>query len=281
MSICYIEGSFRPTEECALPVTDLAITRGVGVFDSLRGFDRKPFAMEEHMKRLEESALRVGIAVGDTVDRIKQIIKDGLKRSDCPNGGSCLVRSFITGGDTNDLGLFPNPRHFVIFSKAEPTADEEYRSGVSLLPTQESRPYPTIKSINYLIGIMQCAGRGDVRECLYCPGGEITETLSSSFFTHMDGMIFTAPLGEVLGGVTRSFVIDLARTYGFKVIEHAPRLSDLPKADEAFITGTLKDVLPVVRVGDIVIGDGKPGPVAARLLRLFREYRERRLKSGK
>jgi branched-chain amino acid aminotransferase len=232
------------------------------------------------MKRLEDSALRVGIAVGDTVDRIKQIISDGLIRSDCPNGGSCLVRSYITGGDTNDLGLFPNPRHFIIFSKAEPPSDEEYRTGVSLLPTSESRYYPTIKSINYLAGIMQCAGRSDVWECLYCPGGEITETLASSFFVYMDGTIFTAPLGAVLGGVTRNIVIDLARTYGFKVVEHALRLSDLPAADEAFITGTLKDVLPVVKVGDIVIGDGKPGPVAARLLRLFREYRERRLKGG-
>jgi branched-chain amino acid aminotransferase len=277
MSICYLEGAFRPTKECALPVTDLAITRGVGVFDSLRSFGGKPFALEEHMKRLEESALRIGIAVGDTVDRIKQSIADGLKRSDCPDGGSCVVKSYITGGDANDLGMFPNPRYFIIFDEAVPLADEEYRTGIALLPTPEARPYPTIKSINYLIGIMQSAGRPDVRECLYCPGGEITETLKSSFFAYIGGTLFTAPLGIVLEGVTRGFVIELARTYGFKVVERAPKLSDLADADEAFITGTLKDVLPVVRVGDTVIGSGKPGPVSARLLRLLREYRERRL----
>jgi branched-chain amino acid aminotransferase len=260
-------------------VTDLAIARGVGVFDSLRGFDGKPFAMEEHMRRLEESALRIGIAVGDTVDRIRQVITDGLKRRDCPGGGTCLVKSFITGGDTNDLGMFPNPRHFVIFCRVELPADEKYRNGIALMPTSESRHCPTVKSINYLTGIMQCAGQADVWECLYCPGGEILETLASSFFAHIGGTIFTAPLGTVLGGVTRSFIIDLARTYGYKVTEQAPRLSDLPDADEAFITGTVKDVLPVVRVGDTVIGNGKPGPVSARLLRLFREYRDRRLKA--
>jgi branched-chain amino acid aminotransferase len=261
-------------------VTDLALARGVGVFDSLRGFGGKPFAMEEHMRRLEESALGIGIAVGDTVERIKQVITDGLKRSDCPGGGTCLVKSFITGGDTNDLGMFPNPRHFVIFNKAELPADEKYRKGIALLPTSESRHNPTVKSINYLTGIMQCAGQADIWECLYCPGGEILETLASSFFAYIDGTIFTAPIGAVLGGVTRSFVIDLARTYGYKVTEQAPRLSDLANAEEAFITGTLKDVLPVVRVGDIVIGTGKPGPVSARLLRLFREYRDRRLNGG-
>ena len=279
MSICFFEGAFRPTKECALPVTDLAITRGVGVFDTLRSFGGKPFALEEHMKRLEESALRAGIAVGDVVDNIRQAIADGLKRSDCPNGGNCAVKSYITGGDTNDLGMFPNPRYFIVIDSANPPLDEEYRAGIALLPTAETRPYPTIKSINYLIGIMQCAGRPDVRECLYCPGGEITETLASSFFAHIGGTLFTAPLGTVLGGVTRGFVIDLARAYGFKVVELAPKLGDLADADEAFITGTLKDVLPVVRVGDTVIGSGKPGPVSARLLRLLREYRERRLAS--
>jgi branched-chain amino acid aminotransferase len=262
-------------------VTDLAIARGVGVFDSLCSFEGTPFALEEHMKRLEESALRVGIAVGDTVDRIRQIILDGLLRDDCPNDGNCIVRSFITGGDTNDLGLFPNPRHFIIFDKAEPLSDEEYKAGTALHPTSEGRPYPLIKSINYLVGIMQIAGLDDVSECLYCPGGEITEALKSSFFLYRNGTIFTAPLGMVLGSVTRNIVIDVARTYGFKIVERAPRLVELQDADEAFITGSLKEVLAVVRVGETVIGDGKPGPVSSRLLRLYRDYRDRRLEKDR
>jgi branched-chain amino acid aminotransferase len=261
-------------------VTDLVITRGVGVFDSLRGYDRAPFALDEHMKRLEDSALSIGIATGDTVARIRRTIIDGLKRKDCPGGGNTLVKAYITGGDENNYGRFPKPRHFIIFEEAETPNEEEYRTGIALQPTTEARPYPLVKTVNYLVGIMQSAGRDDVKECLYCPGGEITETLRSSFFMCKDNALITAPVGAVLGGVTRNIVIDIARANGLEVDERLPKVSELTQADEAFITGTMKEILPVVRIGDTVIGDGKPGPIAAKLLQLFRDSRARWLTRG-
>lgn len=281
MSICYSEGVFRPTSECSLPVTDLVITRGIGVFDSIRSYDRRPFALGEHMKRLEDSALRSGIAVGDVVANIREAIIEGVRREDCPDGGDCIVKAYITGGDINDKGLFPNPRHFIIFDPGEPVSENDYTNGVALQPTSESRPYPLIKSINYLVGIMESAGHEDVLECLYCPGGYAMETLRASFFICKDSKIITAPIGKVLGGVTRNIVIDLARTYGFKVSERPPKVSELGDADEAFLTSTWKEVVPVVRVGETTIGDGEPGPIAARLLRLFRDSRDRWLEPEK
>jgi branched-chain amino acid aminotransferase len=229
------------------------------------------------MKRLEESALKVGIAVGDIVERIKLTILEGLRRNDCPHtqNGDSLIRAYITGGDTNYRGLFHNPRYFIIFEQGEPIDESEYSEGITLQPTAEYRPYPLVKSVNYLVGIMQSAGREDVSECLYCPGGEALEALKSSFFMCKDNMIVTAPVGMVLGGVTRNIVVDLAKTYGFKVDERAPKVAELLQADEAFITGTWKEVVPVVRIGDITIGDGRPGPITQRLHRLYRASRDR------
>ena len=272
MSICFINGEYLPTEKCALPVTDLAIQRGVGVFDSLRIYDGKALAITAHMERLEESARATGINVedGSIIRDITRTVREGSLRPDCPDGGNCIAKTYITGGDSVLHGTFPNPRHFVIFEGGPVVEPDEYQNGVALQPTAEGRPYPLVKSINYLVGLMQEAGRDNVLECLYCPGGKITETLKSSFFICRGGHIITAPIGSVLGGVTRNIVLELARGDGFKIEERCPEISELKLADEAFLTSSWKEVLPVVRVGEVRIAGVKPGPVALHLQKLYR-----------
>jgi branched-chain amino acid aminotransferase len=275
MSICFIDGGWRPAAECALPVTDLAIQRGIGVFDSIRVYSRRAFALDEHMKRLRDSAFAIGIECGDIINRMYGIVRDGAGRADCPGGGDCTARVYITGGDVNDRGRFPNPRHFAIFDEFHPMSREEYERGVALHPTPEGRPYPLVKTINYLVGLVQCAGMDDVLECLYCPGGEVTETLRSSFFIYRKGRLVTAPLGRVLGGVTRNIIVELARSAGIEVDERCPSVGELGDADEAFLTGSSKEVVSVVKIGGTLIGDGRPGPIASRLRNLFRDSMER------
>jgi branched-chain amino acid aminotransferase len=272
MSICFINGKFSPAGQCAIPVTDLVIQRGVGVFDSIRLYDGRAFALTAHMKRLEKSARLARIDLGDgaIIEKITGIVREGAKRPDCPDGGSCIAKAYITGGDVNENGRFTKPRHFVIFESGGALSPGDYQQGVALQPTNEGRPYPLTKSVNYLVGLIEGAGRDDVYECLYCPDGKVTETLRSSFFICREGRIITAPVGVVLDGVTRGIIIGLARENGFNVEERCPEVSELAKADEAFLTGSWKEVFPVVRVGDTVIGDGKPGPVAARLRQLFK-----------
>ncbi|MDR2779587.1 MAG: aminotransferase class IV [Synergistaceae bacterium] len=277
MSICYINGEYLPTEKCSLPVTDLVIQRGVGVFDSIRIYGGKALAITAHIERLGESARIAGINVkdGEIIRDITRAVREGALRADCPDGGDCIAKAYITGGDLVTRGTFPNPRHFVIFESGPKVKPEEYQNGAALQPTAEGRPYPLVKSINYLVGLMQEAGREDVLECLYCPGGKIMETLKSSFFICRDGRIITAPIGSVLGGVTRNIVLELAREDGFKIEERCPDISELKLADEAFLTSSWKEVLPVVRVGDTKIAGGKPGPVAAHLQKLYRANLDR------
>lgn len=280
MTICFYQGRFLPARETAIPVTDLAIQRGVGVFDSIRLYGRRAFALREHMDRLESSARGAGIACDGIIADIRDVVREGAKRDDCPDGGDCLAKTYITGGDVNNHGCFPEPRWFVIFESGPAMREEEYREGVALNPTTERRPYPLVKSINYLFGFIPGAGQDDVMECLYCPDGKVTETLRSSFFVCRGGKILTAPIGEVLGGITRNIVVALARENGFAVEERCPTVEELYTADEAFVTSSWKEVLPVVRVGDRKIGNGRPGPVAAHLRKIFRESMERWLDRG-
>ena len=265
MALCYMNGDFLPRDSATLPVTDLAIQRGVGVFDSIRTYHRKPFTLTAHLDRLFASAREAHIEPPVTDEALRRVIFEGISRME----EECLVRPFITGGDVNLSGTFPWARFFVLFEPLHTLPPERYAQGVLLLPLELRRSTPTTKSIDYMAPLMARGGREDVFEILYCSDGEITESTSSSFFLVRDGKIFTAPLERVLSGVTRGLVLRVAREGGFVVEERCPRVEELTTASEAFIASTIKEVLPVVRVGETRIGDGKPGPVAQHLRRLY------------
>lgn len=269
MAICYYEGKFMPVSECTIPVTDMSIQRGVAAFDSIRVYDGKTFASAPHLKRLEKSAIGAGIEVEDIFTKLPEIIKEGLKREDVPKNG--VVKSYITGGDINNKGNFPSPRYFVIFDVLYRPSKEERENGVALKPNRIGRPFPLIKSTNYLCGLIPLSKNDDsFFESLYItPEGEISEAMTSNFFLCIDGKIFTAPVGKVLKGVTRDIVLTIAEENGIEIIERCPLESELTKADEAFTSSSIKEILPIIRVGDQVIGNGKPGPLTLRIHKLF------------
>ena len=271
MVICYYNGKFAPMPECTLPMTDLAIQRGVGTFETIRIYDGVPFAMAQHLERLTGSTEGAGIKAGAIIAKLPEIIREGLARPEI-KGYDGVVKPYITGGDVNDKGTFPTPRFFVVFDENihKPT-NEERKNGIALEPNRVARPYPLIKSTNYLFGFIPLSKASQTNfESLYItPEGEITEAMSSNFFLCKDGKIITAPVGRVLKGVTRDIILTLARENGFTVEERCPREEELAQADEAFITGSVKEILPVVRVGSQKIGSGRPGPAVQRLQHIF------------
>ena len=275
MSICYFNGKFAPVSECAIPVTDMSIQRGVGAFESIRVYEGRPFAMMTHLERLAGSAAGAGIEAADIISKLPELIKEGLKREDTPKDG--LAKPYITGGDVNNKGHFPQPRFFIIFDEVHKPTIEEQRDGIALEPNRQNRPFPLIKSTNYLFGLIPLSKStsGNFESLYITPEGEITEAMSSNFYICIDGKIVTAPVGKVLKGVTRDIILTLAKEANFKIEERCPLESELARADEAFITGSVKEVLPVVRVGEQKIGNGKPGPVAQHLQKLFISNMER------
>lgn len=269
-AICFHKGRFMPIQECSLPVTDLIIQRGVGVFESIRTYGGKTFAMRQHLDRLAESAEQCGMIAERIIGELPSIIKEGVARADAPRP-ELLIKPFITGGEINQHGVFPDPDFFVIFDDLH-LPDVNAQEGIELAANFMERPLPRIKTTNYVAGLIALRNGGEkVFEALYCPDGEITESTASNFFLCLHGRLVTAPLGRVLRGVTRDILLTLARENGFKIEERCPLCSELEQAQEAFITGSLKETLPVVKVGDKVIGDGKPGPTVKHLHRLFLE----------
>ena len=271
VNLCYMDGVFRPLNETKLPVSDLIIQRGVGVFESIPTVDGRPLCMTAHIERLLVSANASTIDLPVAPDEMKSIIREGLSRlARMEPGRETLIRPYITGGDDFDeLKGFRHPRFFILFENANRPPKELYEKGVLLWPLDMARRSPETKSVDYMTSYSLEARENGAFEVLYCPGGEITEGAHSSFFLVRDGELVTAPLTRVLSGTTRRIVIELARRNGIRVRESVALLAGLSGYQEAFITGSLKGILPVVGVGGTVIGDGRPGAVTKRLREIY------------
>jgi branched-chain amino acid aminotransferase len=272
MTICYADGRFTEIEKASLPLSDLAFQRGVGVFETIRIYDGHPMAMTNHLQRLADSARGCRIALPLEIEEMKKIIREGAARY--PKNGR--ARPFITGGDILDREKgFTSPRFFVFFEPLDAPSQSSYMEGVALHPVNASRPMPSIKSINYLGSYLPLTDDPKALEILYCPDGHITESSHSNAFMVAGGKIITAPLDRVLGGTMRNMAIEIAKDEGFTVLERCPLVEELPKCAEFFITGSVKEILPVVRVGNTCIGTGKPGLVSAHLRKIYLENLER------
>ena len=268
--LCFIDGKFVGPDEALLPISDLIIQRGVGVFEAFASFGGKSLMLTPHMERFIASAKSSGISNLPDIEYMKGIVREGIAKV----GKDVRIRTFLTGGDYFDQeeACFPEPRFFVIFDDAGLITEEARERGVILEPVSFGRDNPEVKSVNYRATYKMPREAYDI---LYCPGGEITECGHSNFFLIRDNKIITAPLSRVLKGTTRSAVIELARSEGCTLEERCPLWSELTGASEAFITGSMKLIVPAVKIGGITIGDGKPGKITRRLFELYRKYMER------
>lgn len=265
--LCFIDGKFVKPEEAVLPISDLIIQRGVGVFEAFASFGGKSLMLTPHMERFIASAKTSGIANIPDIEYMKNVVREGISRI----GHDVRIRTFLTGGDNFDTekGCFPEPRFFVIFDDAGLITEEARERGVILEPVSFGRDNPEVKSVNYRATYKMPK---DAYDILYCPNGEITECGHSNFFLVVNGKIITAPLSRVLKGTTRGAAIELARQEGYEVEERCPLWSELTGASEAFITGSMKLVVPAVKIGGITISDGKMGKITRRIFELYKEY---------
>ena len=270
MLLCFVDGKFVKGEDAVLPMSDLIIQRGVGVFEAFASFGGKCLMLTPHMERFIASAKSSGIANIPDMEYMKSVVREGIAKV----GRDVRVRTFLTGGDDFDTeqGCFPKPRFFVIFDDAGLLSEEAKKKGVVLEPVAFGRDHPDVKSVDYRATYKMPKEAYDI---LYCPNGEITECGHSNFFLIYGDRIITAPLSRVLKGTTRAGAIELAKQEGYTVEERCPMWSELSGADEAFITGSMKLIVPAVKIGGITIGDGKPGKVTQRLAELYKKYMEK------
>jgi branched-chain amino acid aminotransferase len=271
--IYYVNGRFLPAAEAAVSASDLGLVRGYGVFDVLRTYHRAPFALRRHLERLQRSAEQIDLPLPATLDGLEQLVVECLERNaEIEPQLDVTIRIIVTGGVSSGFMLpEAEPGLIMILAPVRAVPAQHYRDGAALITVDIPRFMPAVKSINYvpaILGQKQARAAGAV-EALYCTAeGVISECTTSNFFVVRDGQLIT-PDQDVLEGITRNVALELAADLGDVLLRPILR-TELAAVDEAFITSTTKEIMPIVRIDNIRIGSGRPGPYTQRLAELFR-----------
>lgn len=265
MNIFYVDGEFVPADKAVIPVDDLAILRGFGVFDLLRTYHGKPFFLDEHVDRLESSARKVELTLPWSHDEIVAIVLKTLQKNDLAETN---VRIVVTGGSSPDY-MTPqgNPRLLVLVSPIPQLPAWWYTKGVKIITILSERNIPGAKSIDYIpatIALRKAKAQDAIEAVYYDRDDFVLEGTTSNLFIMLDGTLVT-PGRDILSGITRKVVLDIAKDRLPIEIRDISR-RELLEAQEVFISGTNKGVVPVIQVDDTVIAAGTPGQATREIM---------------
>lgn len=280
--LVWLNGEIMPLEEAKTSVADHAHLYGDGIFEGIRIYGRKVFKLQEHLERLFHGANFLGFEMHVSLPELKALVLDVCKQADIEAG---YIRLNLTRG--TGLGLDPKaidrkPNVMIMVSTLALYPEEAYSHGLDVVTTsyrviQSDALDPRLKCIGrYAANIMakqEANARGAGEGLMLNAAGNVAECTGDNIFIIKDGVIRTPHASEgILRGITRDTVIHLAREAGYTVHEDTMSRYDVMESDEAFLTGTAAEVIPMITLDARPIGDGKPGPVTQKLIGLFREH---------
>jgi len=276
-SIAWVDGVWYDDAAAAsVSVLDHGLLYGDGVFEGIRFYAGAPFLLDAHLRRLRDSARCLGFEVPVADPELTELCEQAIERFGESDG---YIRLVVTRG-RGRLGVSPHacgsPTTILIAAALQLYPAELYEQGVDVVTatlrraSPDSLP-PQVKSLNYLTSVLAAAearARGAHEALLLNGAGEICECTADNVFFARDGALSTPPVSSgALDGITRGHVIALLRGDGIEVSERVAVLADAWTADEAFLTGTGAEVVPIASI------DGRPlaapGPLTRRAQQLF------------
>ncbi len=282
--VIYIDGKFYPKGEAKISVYDHGLLYGDGVFEGIRCYNGNVFRLKQHIDRLYDSAKAINLEVPLSKKEMADIVLSSIRKN---NLKDAYVRLIVTRG-VGDLGLdprkCPKPTIICIAQHFAPLYGDLYDKGICVVTVGTRRTACDAldikaKTLNYLNNIMGKiqANLAKCDEALMLNSlGHVAEGTGDNFFIVKDGELWTPPTGAgVLIGITRGAIMELAGKMGVKVKEKNLTLFDVYTADEAFMTGTAAEVIPVVQCDARKIADGKPGNLTKKLMAEFKKIREK------
>jgi|SRR5712692_7793063 len=273
-ALWYVGGDWVHPHEATLSINDVAVLRGFSAFEAMRTYDRRPFHLDEHLTRLYRSAELIELEIPWSQEFITTVIHEVIERNAYKHA---TIRLLVTGGVTEDSILpIGKPTLAVLITPLGERDMQRFEQGYKLITTNLQRLAPEAKTTSYLAAIraLKEAARRAASDALFVnEQGHVLEATRSNFFIFRGDTLVTPGVG-VLIGITRNVVLDLARGR-FPVEQRPILLEELTQADEAFITSSSREIMPVVQINDVVIGEGKPGRRTYELEQRFIEMVER------
>ncbi len=281
--VVYVDGEWLPKSRASISVFDHGMLYGDGVFEGIRVYNGVIFRFKEHLERLYSSAKSIKLQVPLSPDDMTKAVVETLKRNGLKDA---YIRLVVTRG-VGDLGVDPRKCRkaslIIITQYADPAFGEMAKQrGISVIISSVRRDAVDattheIKSLNYLNSVLaklEAVDAGADDALMLDRNGFVSEATTTNLFIVKYGEIYTPPsTAGILPGVTRRRIIKLGRELGYRVVERGITPYDVTSADEAFLTGTLSEVVPLVKVRGIEIGDGKVGPVTRRIMEEFVKIR--------
>lgn len=276
----YISGEYFSKDDAKISVYDHGLLYGDGVFEGMRIYSGKVFRLQEHLIRLWESSLSIGLAIPITIEQLTADVNECVKKNGLDDG---YIRLVVTRG-SGSLGIDPNrcsnPQIIIIADKITLYPNELYENGLDLVTASTIRNHPAalsprIKSLNYLNNVMakmEGLKANCVEALMLNHKGDVAECTGDNIFIVRKGQLQTPPIDAgILEGITRNAVLELALEAGIETVEMTLSRHDIYTADECFLTGSAAEVIAAVRLDDRVIGNGKPGPITKQLNEAFRK----------
>lgn len=274
----YLNGEFVRKHEAKVSVFDHGFLYGDGIFEGIRCYQGNVFRLDDHLKRLYESAHSIMLEIPLSYEEMKEAVLETIRKNQLQNS---YIRLVVSRGE-GDLGLDPRncsrPNVIIIADQIKLYPQELYDNGMEIItiPTRRNIPdalNPKIKSLNYLNNILAKieATRAGVMEALMLnTDGYVCECTGDNIFIVKNGRVLTPPtyLGA-LDGVTRRVIMEICRDQEIECSEEPFTRHDVFVADECFLTGTAAEIIPVTKLDGRTIGTGKPGPLTKQLIEEF------------
>ncbi|MGE5576203.1 MAG: D-amino-acid transaminase [Syntrophothermus sp.] len=270
----FLNGEFVEHSQAKVSVEDRGFQFGDGIYEVIRCYNGRMFAVAPHLTRLVHGAGDIEIALPYGVDKFAEIGEILLKENRVDSG---IYYIQTTRGVAMRNHIFPDgvePTIVAMVWETKGVPPELRSDGCAAITVPDTRwGRCDIKSINLLPNVLakEKAHRAGAYEAIFVRQGRwVSEASSSNVFAVLKGRLVTPPLDNILPGVTREIVMNIAAENGIPVAEEPISIDALRAADEVIITGTVTEVLPVVKIDGAPVAGGKPGPVAWRLHEAYR-----------
>lgn len=284
--LSYARGTYVPTEQLALPFMDdiLGTLRGYRIFTAARTVRGKVFHLDDHINRLYESAAEIYMDLPHTKEELRRIVEETVAKNSKDAEGDFLIEILFSGGKGDSYGFTPIgvADLYVIALPIKVWPRELYEKGIALASYTYERQFSSVKLPNYIGGVIAhktIVKQHNAQDALFVgvvAPHYILEGTTFNFSLISDKILYTHPFdGAVFPGITLDIGLRLAREKNILIKRERLPYEALRSADEAFITSSFRNIMPVSRVDDIVVGAGAPGAMTLSLISAFDEYLER------
>ena len=268
--IVYINGEYLSEDQAKLSAWDLGLTRGYGVFDFLRTYQGRAFHLQKYLDRLKSSANKIELDVPLTDKTITEVIEQLMILNQLEDAN---IKIIVTGGKSEGYLPEAEPSILIFTSPVSNYPAEYFDKGIKVMTFCLDRYLPTSKTLHYIPAILslQKARKKGALEALYISSkGHVLECTTCNFFGFKKKRLIT-PEKEILKGITREIVLELAGEH-FPIEIRDIDQKELQEFDEAFISASHKQIMPIVQIDDDQIGAGLVGHHTKKIMGLFKKY---------